>query len=110
MCVNPASASLVDGIIKCKNHKSLCSCLMCVCVRKKHRMCTCLHVCAWLACIIGVKSISPDATWKMVSKLQHIYLKTDPAALHGMLLILLMAFLSSRMCLGDETDPRQMHL
>lgn len=44
MCVNPASASLVDGINKCKNHKSLCSCL-CVCVymSEKQRVYTCLR-------------------------------------------------------------------
>lgn len=100
-CVNPASASLVDGINKCKNHKSLCSCLcMHVYRSEKQSVYTCLRACTWLACVIGVKSISPVVAWKMLSKLQHIYLKNDSAALHGMLLILLMALLSSRMCFG----------
>ncbi len=43
-------------------------------------MCVCVHlftcVCTWLACVIGVKSISPVVAWKTFSKLQHIYLKT----------------------------------
>lgn len=77
---------------------------------EKQRVYTCLRVCTWLACVIGVKSISPVVAWKTLSKLQHIYFKNDLAALHGMLLILLMTLLSSRMCLGDETDHRKMHL
>lgn len=38
-------------------------------------MCICLRVRTWLACVIGVKSISPVVGWKTLFKLQHIYLK-----------------------------------
>lgn len=80
MCVNPASASLVDGINKCKNHKSL-SCCLCMCVCQRYSATVHLFTCActWLACVIGVKSISPVVAWKTFFKLQHIYLTPPPS-------------------------------
>lgn len=63
-------------IIKKKNHKSHCSCL-CTCVSTwaRNRGCTLVYVRTWLACVIGVKSVSYVVAWKTHSKLQHIYLK-----------------------------------
>lgn len=81
LCINPASASLVDGINKCKNHKSLSRCL---CSRVRDARFVRLHLftraCTWLACVIGEKSISHVVAWKADSKLQHIYMKPACAA------------------------------